>query len=169
MLFRSNPDDIAQEQFGDWNSSEAVLKAANWVTERREQLLASGAGIAFETVFSAQDKVLFLERARAAGYFVRVFFVGTSDPRINAARVAQRVMAGGHSVPIEKIISRYSKSMTNLVAAIAISDRVYIYDNSLEGKAARLCARTRDGALHKAYGDLPAWVEDALRDLPDPA
>ncbi|MET0790120.1 MAG: hypothetical protein ABW061_01240 [Polyangiaceae bacterium] len=31
------------------------------------------------------------------GYFSRVFFVGTSDPRINAARVAGRVMQGGHA------------------------------------------------------------------------
>lgn len=164
-----NPDDIAQEQFGGWNSREAVLKAANWVAERREQLLASRASIAFETVFSAPDKVDFLAQAVTVGYFVRVFFVGTSDPRINAARVAQRVMAGGHSVPIEKIISRYSKSMTNLAAAIAIADRVYIYDNSLEGQEARLCARTRDGVLYKVYGESPAWVMDALRDLPNHA
>jgi predicted ABC-type ATPase len=39
----------------------------------------------FETVFSAPDKVEFLHRARQAGYFVRVFFIGTSDPRINAS------------------------------------------------------------------------------------
>jgi predicted ABC-type ATPase len=162
-----NPDDVAQEKFGGWNSREAVFKAANWVTERREQLLVGRASIAFETVFSAPDKIDFLTRAVAAGYFVRVFFVGTTDPTINAARVAQRVMQGGHSVPIEKIISRYSKSMTNLAAAIAIADRVYIYDNSLEGQEAQLCARTRDGALHKVYGDPPTWVLDALRDLPN--
>ena len=164
-----NPDEVAQQRFGDWNSPEAVIQAAEWTANRREELLAQGEGIAFETVFSAPDKVLFLERARAAGYFVRVFFVGTSDPTINAARVARRVMQGGHSVPIEKIISRYFKSLANLAVALTFADRVYIYDNSLEGKEARLCARTRDGALHKVYSDLPAWVEDALRDLPDHA
>ena len=164
-----NPDEVAQQRFGNWNSPEAIIQAAQWTTNRREELLASGAGIAFETVFSAPDKVLFLERAQAAGYFVRLFFVGTSDPTINAARVARRVMQGGHSVPIEKIITRYSKSLANLAVALTFADRVYIYDNSLEGQAARLCARTRDGALHKVYGDPPAWVLDALRDLPNHA
>lgn len=81
-----NPDDVARERFGDWNSPQASLDAARWTTARREVLLAERAGIAFETVFSADDKLDFVARAKSAGYFVRVFFVGTGDPRINAAR-----------------------------------------------------------------------------------
>jgi predicted ABC-type ATPase len=161
-----NPDDIARDRFGDWNSPEATLAAARWTTARREELLAARQGIAFETVFSTDDKLDFVARARAAGYFVRVFFIGTSDPRINAARVAGRVMAGGHTVPIEKIISRYGRSMANLAGAIGVADRVYIYDNSIEDVEARLCARTTDGQLRKVYGELPEWVADTTQDLP---
>ena len=89
-----NPDDIARDRFGDWNSPQASLDAARWTTARREELLSQRASIAFETVFSTHDKLGFVVRAKAAGYFVRVFFVGTSDPRINAARVADRVIQG---------------------------------------------------------------------------
>ena len=89
-----NPDDVARDRFGDWNSPQASLDAARWTTERREVLLAQRAGIAFETVFSAEDKLDFVSRAKTAGYFVRIFFVGTRDPRINAARVADRGHAG---------------------------------------------------------------------------
>ena len=161
-----NPDEVARDRFGDWNSPSAVMRAAEWATRRREELLASHAGIAFETVFSAADKVDFLVRAKAAGYFVRVFFIGTSDPRINAARVAGRVMQGGHTVPIDKIITRYARSMANLAAAVTIADRAYLYDNSVDGVDARLCARTADGQLRKVYGPLPAWIADALDGLP---
>jgi predicted ABC-type ATPase len=160
-----NPDDIAKEKFGDWNSRDAILSAANWAEARREELLKQNAGIAFETVFSTPDKVNFLQRAKRAGYFLRVFFVSTSDPRINASRVMRRVMNGGHTVPIEKIVSRYDKSMVNLAAAIAIADRVYIYDNSIENTEATLCARVSDGMIRKIYVDLPAWVTDAIADL----
>lgn len=121
-----NPDDVAQERFGGWNSASGVMEAAKWVTSRREELLAARKGIAFETVFSAADKVDFLTRAKDAGYFVRLFFVGTSDAKINASRVAGRVMKGGHTVPIEKIVSRYTKAMANLAPAIALADRVYL-------------------------------------------
>jgi len=161
-----NPDEVARDRFGDWNSPQASLAAARWTAERREQLLAQRAGIAFETVFSAADKVDFVARAKQAGYFVRVFFIGTSDPRINAARVAGRVMQGGHTVPIEKIVSRYSKSIANAATVIPLVDRAYVYDNSVDGVAARLCARTRDGRLRKLYGPLPEWVADTVEPLP---
>lgn len=160
-----NPDEVAQDRFGDWNSPQAVLDAARWTDARREELLALGQGIAFETVFSTPSKVEFLARARASGYFLRVFFIGTQDPRINAARVAGRVMAGGHTVPIDKIVSRYVRSMANLSAAILLANRVYVYDNSVDNVEAQLCVRTHGGLLRKIYGELPEWVSDAVRDL----
>jgi len=160
-----NPDDVAQNRFGDWNSPDAILAAARWTDEQREQLLSAGRGIAFETVFSSDAKVDFVARAKASGYFVRVFYIGTSDPSINAKRVAMRVMQGGHDVPISKIISRYSRSMANLSAAIQLADRVYVYDNSVDDTEARLCVRTQDAQLRKIYGELPPWVEDAIEGL----
>lgn len=160
-----NPDDIARDRFGDWNSEQAVLSAARWTTARRDELLTQRHGIAFETVFSAPDKLDFVTRARAAGYFIRVFFIGTSDPRINAARVAGRVMRGGHTVPIEKIVSRWGKSLANLPAAIALADRVYLYDNSIDEVDARLCARTQDGQLRKVYGEVPPWIAEIVDEL----
>lgn len=161
-----NPDDIARERFGDWNSPSAVLDAARWAQERREALLAAGAGIAFETVFSAPDKVTFVDRARRADYFVRLFYIGTSDPRINASRVADRVIRGGHTVPIEKIVSRYEGSLANLPLGIELAQRAYVYDNSVDGIDARLCARTQDGMLRKVYGPLPKWVASVVDGLP---
>lgn len=161
-----NPDDVAQERFGDWNSPESVLNAAQWTTARREELLSERRGLAFETVFSSAEKLDFLSRASEAGYFIRLFFVGTFDPRINAARVADRVMKGGHAVPIEKIISRFSRSMANLEVAFGLADRVYIYDNSPEGENAKLWARVESGQLRKVYGALPAWILDATSELP---
>jgi predicted ABC-type ATPase len=161
-----NPDEVARDRFGDWNSPTAVREAANWTAARRETLLAADAGIAFETVFSAPDKLEFVRRAVERGYFVRVFFVGTASPTINASRVAQRFMQGGHSVPIEKIVSRYGRSLMNLSLVIPLAHRVYVFDNSVEGVDARLCARAEDGQLRKTYGSLPSWVEDALRDTP---
>lgn len=160
-----NPDDVARDRFGDWNSPDAVMKAASWTQARREALLADRLGIAFETVFSGDDKVEFLHRARRAGYFLRLFFIGTEDPRINAQRVASRVLEGGHTVPIDKIITRYVRSMSNLAYGIGLSDRAYLYDNSVDGVDARLVARTEGGRLRKVYGPLPDWVGAAVLPL----
>jgi predicted ABC-type ATPase len=136
------------------------MQAAIWVSERRDALLAARAGIAFETVFSTQEKLQFLERAKNAGYCLRVFFVGSRDPRINASRVAGRMLQGRHAVPLEKILSRYEKSMRNLKPACALAGRVYLYDNSEEDREARLCARLHNGQVRKVYGAPPhGWVK----------
>jgi predicted ABC-type ATPase len=161
-----NPDEIARDRFGDWNSPDAVLRAVRWAAARREELLTGRRGIAFETVLSAPDKIDFVARAKRDGYFVRLFFVGTADPRINAARVAGRVMAGGHTVPIEKIVGRFARSMANLAVVIRLVDRAYVFDNSVDGQEASLCARTRQGFLRKVYGPMPSWVADVVESLP---
>lgn len=123
-----NPDNIANDTFGDWNIAENVLKAAKLAANMREDCLINKKSLIFETVLSAPDKIDYIQRAKATGFFVRLFFVGTDDPAINAGRVARRVMEGGHDVPITKIISRYSKSIANCCVASTIVDRAYIYD-----------------------------------------
>ena len=35
-----NPDDVAKDMFGDWNSTEAVLRAANYCSDLRETCLS---------------------------------------------------------------------------------------------------------------------------------
>ena len=78
---------------------------------------------------------------------------------INASRIAHRVMNGGHDVPITKIISRYSKSILNCKRCIKLVDRVYIYDNSVDGADAKLLFRLTDGSLFKVYSDdIPEWA-----------
>ena len=37
-----NPDQVAQDKFGDWNSPEAVLQAAQYCEEQREACLKNG-------------------------------------------------------------------------------------------------------------------------------
>ncbi len=158
-----NPDNIAQEKFGDWNSQEAVIKAAKYAENMREQYLSEKKSMIFETVFSAQDKVDFLIRAKKAGYFIRLFFVSTDSPTINAARIANRVMKGGHDVPITKIISRYSKSILNCAKILTVADRVYIYDNSIENENARILFRYKSGNLFKKYTDeIPNWAKGLI-------
>lgn len=158
-----NPDNVARDVFGDWNNHESVLKAANYCNEWRERCLAERKSHIFETVMSASDKVDYILRAKQAGFFIRVFFVSTESPTINAMRVANRVLNGGHDVPIPKIISRYDKSIANCIALATYVDRLYVYDNSIEDAEARLLFRLSDGELVKRYADeLPNWASTIL-------
>lgn len=117
----------------------------------------------FETVFSSDEKLEFVRKAKEAGFFIRFFFVCTEKPSINVLRVTNRFLTGGHEVPISKIVTRYYKSLANAAIAISMVDRAYIYDNSVENQLPKLICRMVDGELFKQYAErLPNWVQDLL-------
>lgn len=51
-----NPDQIAKDMFGDWNDSEAVLKAANYCAELREKCLAEKKVLSLKPFFPHRIK-----------------------------------------------------------------------------------------------------------------
>lgn len=130
-----------------------------------ERCLAERRSLAFESVFSAPDKVDFVRRAQTAGFFTRVFFVGTGDPSINAARVARRVMQGGHDVPIQKIIARHFRSIANCALIAREVDRLYLYDNSVDGEQATLVLRASKGVVVRQYCPSPEWMAPIIEVL----
>ena len=166
-----NPDEIAKHEFGDWNSPVAVRKAVTRAQELREACLGERKSMLMESVFSASDKLDFIRRVKEANFFIRFFFISTDSPQINAARVARRVMDGGHDVPINKIISRYNQSIANSVIAMSLVDRAYGYDNSIDDRDPKKLFRTKDGNVFKTYSDLKLheWGQMMIEELAKPA
>jgi len=122
----------------------------------RRKLLENHLSFSFETVMSAVDKVELLNIAQQAGYRTYLYYIATDDPKINIARVQQRVATGGHDVPQDKIISRYQRSLEQLPQAIKASNRAYIFDNS--GNAAVWLCEVTDGQQIDYKQDLvPDW------------
>lgn len=158
-----NPDIIAQDKFGDWNSPEAIMNSIKYCENLREECLEKKQSLIFETVLSRYDKVDYIKRAIENGFFVRLFFVCTTSPNINASRITDRVMKGGHDVPIPKIISRYYESIKNSCELAKIVDRAYFYDNSIDNEDAKLLFRLSEGKLAKQYTEtIPEWARFIL-------
>jgi predicted ABC-type ATPase len=154
-----NPVFIAKNVFGDWNDKEMVLKAAQYATNWREKCLENHTNFILETVFSSHEKIDFILRAKKQNFFIRLFFIGTNHPRINASRIAQRVIEGGHDVPIQKTIERYYKSIANCILLSKVVDRLYVYDNSTENVPSELLCRARNGKLIKQYAPIHVWAK----------
>lgn len=49
---------------------------------------------------------------------------------INVMRVKSRVASGGHDVPKEKILSRYTKALEIIPEVIKVCDIFHLYDNT---------------------------------------
>jgi len=166
-IIEINPDVIAQRKFGDWNNKECVLKAAKLADEIREKCLIEKQDLLFETVLSTREKVDYISRAKANGFFIRLVYVATEGPEINAKRVALREDQGGHGVPVDKIYSRYEKSLRLSTDAALIADRSYFVDNSRTvASSADMFQptpifRTNNGVIVKKYLEeesFPKWV-----------
>lgn len=83
----------------------------------RERYLADRRSFITEAVFSHPSKVDLVTRAVEAGYRVhlRVLIVPAG---LSVARVAQRVLEGGHDVPEVKIRQRHERLWTHVVHAM---------------------------------------------------
>lgn len=121
-----NADEI-QQALGCEN-----IEAAKIAENRREGCVREHQSFCFETVLSTDRNLNLLKQAKQDGFFIRCYYVLTADAQINVARVASRVSAGGHGVPVDKIISRYDKALALVKELIPVCDVCHIYDNSLD-------------------------------------
>ena len=97
-----NPDYIARDEYGDWNAPEAVRQAATRAHELRELFLLQNRSLAFETVLSMPDKLDYMMRAKQAGFFIRLFFVGTDHPAIMQSALPCALWKVGMTYPSPK-------------------------------------------------------------------
>ena len=127
-------------------------KAAEIAEKQREEHLANKENFCFETVMSTDRNLKLLQRAKQAGYFIRCYYVLTVDPLINIYRVKARVAAGGHSVPEEKIPTRFYRAMDLVGDVVKVCDICHIYDNS-EETAFRIFKKRKDLCYYDECSD----------------
>jgi predicted ABC-type ATPase len=128
----------------------------------RYALIKKERSLSFETVMSDARKLDFIRYAKEKGYKVYLYFITTVDPQINIDRVALRMERGGHSVPEDKIRSRYTRSLDNLYEAMKLVHRSFIFDNSSENH--RWIAESEDEKLILRVDQSPAWFREYVLD-----
>ncbi|MGF7215671.1 putative ABC-type ATPase [Spirosoma lacussanchae] len=123
----------------------------------RYALIEARKSFAFETVMSHVDKLDIMQRAKEAGFTVRLYYITTRDADINVARVRFRVASGGHPVNEAKIRSRYIGSLDNLAGALRLSDEAFLFDNSTNGQDSIEVARKTGSDLTVSTDLVPDW------------
>ena len=137
------------------------LEAAIIATSLRETAIRNKMDFTFETVLSTSRNVELLRNAKKAGYWIEVVFVLTVDAEINVSRVEDRVRNGGHDVPVEKIRSRYKKSLANLSELLKFCDVVNVVDNSTDKAELIISMKDKKIVIHKCKN----WEEEKLQRL----
>ena len=155
-----NADDLA----ATLAEPDAARLAQTRVREERDRSIEARQSVTYETVLSHESHLQAMRRAVDLGFYVRLIFVTTDDPVINIARIAQRVAKGGHSVPDDRVIARYTRTMTHsLPDAVRIADEAMIWDNSFAAPRGRMPVAHVMGRYARRY-PIPgvSWPERYL-------
>lgn len=157
----TNADDVVKATGMD------NIKAAELVDQKRYEAISNKRDFTFETVLSSEYKMNIIRKAKEEGYFIKCVYVLTTDPLLNVLRVRARVADGGHSVPEEKIVDRYYKSLLKLKELVELCDILHIYDNTdelgINDNIQRIFRKHRS----EPYRIIPNryWNEDRIKSL----
>lgn len=153
-----NPDELVK----DYKIS--TLEAGRKALELRADCLAQNTSFSIETTMTGNTELKLMQQAKDKGYKVNLVYVGIKNEETSSARVAARVRKGGHDVPEEDILRRYSRSMANLPKAMQLSERTWILDNN--GKKPRLLLAVENANNQERVKYLtpkaPNWFKAAL-------
>lgn len=107
------------------------IDAGKIVLKKIKAAFESGKNFIFETTGSANKIIKMINEAKHLyGYNVCSFHPYVLRPELSIARVQQRVANGGHNVPKDKILYRYTKSLQNLPTVLSNVDIGVVMDNS---------------------------------------
>ncbi len=127
-----NADEIARG-LSPFNFEGVTFQAGRIMIERLSKLLNENKSFAFETTLSGLTYLKFIKKAKLAGYEIVLFFIWLESSQLAKSRVAERVRKGGHNIPNEIIVRRYTKGIKNLSKYVPEAKDWYIYDNSGSG------------------------------------
>jgi len=125
-----NADVIAQGLSG-FDVDAAAYEASRIMLERLRRLADERVDFAFETTLAARTYASWLRELTAAGYSTHLFYFWVKDAEFAVARVASRVVAGGHNVPPETVRQRFGRSIRNLFELyMPLLTTWKVYDNT---------------------------------------
>lgn len=130
----------------------------------RNTLLEQGVSFGFETVASREDKLEFVRRAKTMGYYIDFIFVTAGTPEKCYERVQERVKAGGHDVPKDKVYSRFERTMGFLPKYLELADHAEVWDNSGDNLVS-VATKSKGKIRITSAGRNTEWVRKYLPDL----
>ena len=108
-----NADEIAKG-ISPFHPEEVAIQAGKLMLERINVLVEGEKSFAIETTLSTKSYRLLVDKAHQKGFKVQLVFFWLPNPIQAVERVAVRVREGGHDIPQDVILRRYSSGIYNL-------------------------------------------------------
>jgi predicted ABC-type ATPase len=110
-----NADLIAQG-ISPFSPETAGVRAGKLVLSEIRSFAKQRVSFAFETTLSGRTYLNLIRQLRRTGYKVHIFFLWVDSVEISSARIRERVLKGGHDVPLSVQRRRFGRSIMNFLA-----------------------------------------------------
>jgi predicted ABC-type ATPase len=125
-----NADEIARG-LSPFQPESVSFQAGRIMLERIEELIQAKVDFAFETTLTTLSYVNTIKLAKEQGYTITLLYFWLDNVQLAIERVKNRVLEGGHDIPIDTIQRRYYRGMANLTSRfINICDYWIVINNS---------------------------------------
>lgn len=125
-----NADDIAKELTGTSGDRATAMAAGRAALLKIREMIETRQSFVFETTLSSHQSINLMRDAKAAGYYVGLYYVALDSVELNIERVKRRVEKGGHDIPEDDIRRRWVGSLAKLSSALQNADEALLIDNS---------------------------------------
>ena len=123
--------DLIAEGLNPLQPEREAVAAGRMMLDMIRRYVSEGRSFAFETTLSGRTYASMIPRWREQGYRVRLYFLRLPSPEAAIARVRQRVLTGGHSVPDDVIRRRFDSGLKNFEAIYQdLVDEWKLYDST---------------------------------------
>lgn len=131
------------------------IEGGKMAVKLQKQYIESGISFTQETTLSGQRPLRMIREAKEAGYYVRLFYVGISTAEEALHRIKNRVEKGGHDIPRDDVLRRFSERYEALASVLDYVDEAVFYDNE---NGFTVVAEYRNGELLARGQYVPKWI-----------
>ena len=125
--------DLIAAGLSPFRAGLVAVQAGRLMLSQIEEHARRGRSFAFETTLSGRCHARRISRWQERGYKVKLFFLRLPTPEAAVARVAQRVLEGGHDVSERVTRRRFDAGWRNFERIYRdLVDAWAVYDNSGE-------------------------------------
>lgn len=150
-----DPDAIAR-RIDPKNPESKRLTAGKEVIKSVNKYIKEGKDFSIETTLAGGNAIRQIEKAKAMGYRITMFYVALNNVIQNIERVALRVKNGGHNIPTEDILRRNKTSFEHLYNYANIVDNLILIDNSEDD--GEIILEVNAGQITFESNNLPLWA-----------
>ncbi|APB38107.1 zeta toxin family protein [Heyndrickxia coagulans] len=138
------------------NPESKRVTAGKEVIKSINEYIQEGKDFSIETTLAGGNVIRQMEKAKAMGYKITMFYVALNNVNQNIERVAMRVKNGGHDIPTEDILRRNKTSFEHLHNYATMADNLVLIDNSLYN--GEIVLEVNDGQITFEKSNLPKWA-----------